>query len=322
MRKTRQDRKSVVECIESGSFFGFTPEGGDEGQNEVVLFRGEAERSLKESILDVPKRSYCPDVLSEDGTFSPKARRQVLELLKDWWNRFDTDFHIKAVHAKGSLLSKRYTDDSDLDVTVYTDLTDEQFDDLYNFIPKGVHLDGTEHEIDLYVLKDGETTDESGQDNIYDLFEDRWIKRTEDYANEIPMGYLVQVCRFFIDGCTLALNDYGNDKVLASYYLTLSPETDDISEGELKDILKDKAVDLKADLDALKMADHMIGSFRKEAYGAEPNIFCLSIDILSDNVHNSINEQMSKLIDKFGIRGKIRDSIEECRGIIASLENQ
>lgn len=277
--------------------------------------------SLKESILDIPQKEYSKDLLTSNDKMKPEVRKQILDTIDNWKDQINFNFEVKKILAKGSLLSKRYNDSSDLDVTIMTDMSKEQLDSIFDIIPKGQNIEGTDHPLDFYILIEGEETPERNLDNIYDVKNDGWIKRTDEYENEIPLDYIVQVCNFFINGSKIALSNYENDKILYEYYKSLDSSTHEISEEELNNILEDKKRDLKADLDALKIAVHMIGSFRQEAYEEEDsNPFKLSIEVSSDNPHLTANEQLVKVLEKFGIREALRDAIKACEELLGESE--
>jgi len=306
-------------CNFSSNFTGFAPE---KVNKKIILnsnlsdFDTEAKKVLKESILDIPHKEYCKDVLTEDDRLQTEVRKQIVNTVKKWKKQINFNFKVTGLYAKGSLLTKRYNDDTDLDVSIYTNMTQEQLDEIYDIIPKGQNITGTNHPLDFYVLIDGEETNEKNLDNIYDVAKDKWIKRTEEYSNELPLEYVMQTCNFFINGCVIALNNYENDKILYNYYKNLSSENYELSNDELIEILSDKKKDLLSDLDGLRMATHMISSFRQEAYDDEPIPFGVSIEVLNDNVHVTLNEQLAKLLEKFAIRDKLRDAIKECETLL------
>lgn len=279
---------------------------------------------LNESIIDVPQKEYYDGVLTSDDKMVPELRKQIIKTIYNWKQQINFDFDVYKILAKGSLLTKRYNDTTDLDITVYTDMTKEQLDQVYNIIPKGnkIIVDGKEssHILDIYILTKGEKTVDTDVNNIYDVAHNKWIKRSEEYDNEIPLSYALEVANFFINGCTISLSNYNNDKIMYEYYMALDPKEQEITQKE-----KDKAIaevknSLRADLDGLRLALHMVSAFRQESYGEEPNPFRMSIDILSDNPHNSLNEVMIKLIEKFGIREELRAKAEECSKLLGLNE--
>ena len=271
---------------------------------------------MEESILDIPHNDYCKDILDEKDKIKENVKSQILSTLKNWKDQINFDFNIEKVHLKGSLLSRRYNDTSDLDVTIYTNMSKEQVDSIIDILPKGLNIENTQHPLDFYVLGEGEKTPEKNLDNIYDLLNDKWVKRTPEYENEIPLDYTIQVCNFFINGCRIALSNFENDKILYEYYRQLNPDTQDIAKDELLKILEDKRRDLKADFDALRVALHMISSFRQEAY--DNDSFDIALEIKSKNPHVTLNETFAKLLEKFGIRDALRDAVKECAGLIDS----
>lgn len=313
------DMSVLAECCDSAGLSGFTPENTIrvvDSTGTLDDFKKEAEKSLKESIVDIPHKDYCSDVLTSDDRLQPQVRNQIVKTVRKWKDQIPFNFKVVGLMAKGSLLTKRYTDTSDLDVSIYTDMSKEQLDEIFDIIPKGAMIDGTQHPLDFYVLTKEDITNTENLDNIYDVAHNEWIKRTEEYSNELPIDYVMQACNFFINGCVIAINNYENDKILYSYYRGLSSEEHDISDDELKEILSDKKKELMADLDGLKMAMHMVSSFRHEAYDNKDNIFGLSIEVISDNVHNTINEQMQKVLEKFGIMERLKSSITECKKLL------
>ena len=275
------------------------------------------ESKIKESILDVPMKDLYEGVIKDDK-MTPECRGQIIETIKLWKKQINFDFNIYNIWAKGSLLTKRYNDTTDLDVSIYTDMTTEQLSQVMSIIPKGQNIivNGKEstHPLDFYVLVKGDTADLANFDSVYDVAHDKWIKKSDDYENEIPLNYLMDVSNFFINGCSIAIQNYENDKVLYEYYNSLDPSSQEISEDEKEEHLARKKEDLKADLDALRVALRMISSFRTEAY--TDGGMSLQIDIKSDNPHVTIQEQLAKILEKFGIRQKLRQYVDECSKIL------
>ena len=278
-------------------------------------------KELKESILDAPRKEYATWLVDENGKINKEVKSQIYAILRNWRNQINFPFELKAIEAKGSLLSKRYNEDTDLDIGVSTTMTKEQRDSIINIVPRGnkIVVDGkeTEHPLDFYILAAGEEVPERNLDNIYDVANEKWIKRTEEYKNELPLSYVVQVSNFFINGCVIALENYNGDKVIYNFYKSIDPSSQEVSEDEKSDALIQKREDLKVDLDAMRIALHMISSFRQEVYGEVNNSpLEISINVKSDNPHVSINEQLVKMLEKFGIRQRLRESVDECEKIL------
>lgn len=273
-------------------------------------------KSLKESILDVPQKNYCEEIFTKDNKLKKEVINQILDTIENWKKQINFDFEIKKILAKGSLLSKRYTETSDLDISIVVDMTEDQINSIIDIVPKGLNIEGSSHPLDFYVIKEGEEPSEKNADNIYDVKNDKWLKRTEEYDNPIPLDYTIQVCNFFINGCDVALRNFNDDKILYQYYEDLNPETHEIEEDELQKVLEDKRRDLTADLDALRVALHMISSFRHESYEETSTPFNISLEVVSNNPHTTLNENFVKLLEKFGVREALRSAVKECKEIL------
>ena len=277
----------------------------------------ESYNKIQESILDVPMKEPYKGVL-KDGKMAPECRGQIIETIKLWKQQINFDFNIYKIWAKGSLLTKRYNDTTDLDVGIYTDMNDSQLNLVIPILPKGQNIivngEETAHPLDFYVQVKEDVIDLSNFDAVYDVANDKWVKEPENYENEIPLDYLMEVSNFFINGCSIAIRNYENDKVLYQYYDSLDPSTQEITEDEKAQHLADKKNDLMADLDALRVALRMISSFRTEAY--TDGGMDLQINITSDNPHVTIQEQLAKILEKFGIRQKLRIYVAECSKLL------
>lgn len=277
----------------------------------------ESYNKIQESILDVPMKEPYEGVI-KDGKMAPECRGQIIETIKLWKKQINFDFNIYKIWAKGSLLTKRYNDTTDLDVGIYTDMNDSQLNLVIPILPKGQNIivngEETAHPLDFYVQVKEDVIDLSNFDAVYDVANDKWVKEPENYENEIPLDYLMEVSNFFINGCSIAIRNYENDKVLYQYYDSLDPDTQEITEDEKAQHLAAKKNDLMADLDALRVALRMISSFRTEAY--TDGGMDLQINITSNNPHVTIQEQLAKILEKFGIRQKLRLYVAECSKLL------
>lgn len=289
----------------------------------------EEKDKLQESILDVPKKDYYEGVLDGDK-MTPECRKQIIDTVKKWKEQINFDFNIYKILAKGSLLTKRYNDSTDLDVSIYTDMTPDQLEEIFDVIPKGKNIlvggQETSHPLDFYVLTKGESTPEENMDCIYDVVKNKWIKKDDGYENDIPLSYLIQAANFFVNGCVVALSNYNSDKVLYEYYNNLDEKDTEIDPEERTSKISSQKDKLLADLDGMRVALRMISTFRQEAYkeegGEESRPFYMSIQKDISNPHVTFNEQMAKILEKFGIRGKLRDSVKECEDLLGLKETK
>lgn len=276
--------------------------------------------SFKESILDIPQKEYSSDVLTSDDKLRPEVRDQIINTIKKWKSAINFNFKILKVEAKGSLLSKRYTDISDLDVGIYTDMSIQERDSIIDIVPRGQNIlvNGKEslHPLDFYILAKDEKTPLKNLDNVYDVIADKWIKRTEEYENDLPINYIMQVCNFMVNGCEISISNYNQSKTVYEQYLLANPETQDIDKDEREAALSSAKEALIASLDGMRIALHLISAFRHEAYSDPANPFKINIEVKGDNPHLSINEMLSKWIEKVGIKEELKACINECEELV------
>ena len=277
---------------------------------------------INESIIDPPQKEKQPLwLVDENDHFNKEIKNQIYGILRKWRDQINFKFDIEDIILKGSILTPRRTEDSDADVTVHTDMTKEQRDSIIDIVPRGnkIIVDGkeTNHPIDFYILSKGEETPEKNLDAIFDIGHDKWIKRPDvNYSLDIPLNYALEVSNFFINGAAIAMSNYDNDKAMYEFYKSLDPETQDIDKEEKEKALVEQRKRLQADCDALNVCQHMLVAFRHEAYGDESQPFKISIELTNDNPHNTINEVMLKLFEKFGVRQKLKEKAEECAKLL------
>ena len=273
---------------------------------------------IDESILDPPQKEKQPLwLVDENDHFNPEIKKQIYRILRKWRDQINFKFDIDAILLKGSILTPRRTEDSDADITVETSMTKEQRDSIIEIVPRGnkIIVDGaeTQHPLDFYILAKDEKTPERNLDAIFDVGNDKWIKKPDvDYKLDIPLNYAVEVSNFFINGATIAITNYDTDKSIYEFYKGLDPETQDIEKEEKDKALVAQRKKLQADYDALNVCQHMLSAFRHEAYDDDPQPFKISVELTNDNPHNTMNEVMLKLFEKIGLRQKLKDKSEEC----------
>ena len=268
--------------------------------------------NIVESVIDPPHNKRADWLFDENEKIKPEVKKQIYSILREWKKQINFPFDIDKIELKGSCLGFQYTPESDIDVGVFTTMSKEQRDKIIDISPSGnkLKVDGKEtlHPIDFYFLAKGEEVPEKNLDNIYDLAENKWIKKTEKYSMKIPYTYALQVATFFINGCDLAVSQYLRDKKEFEMYKELDTEEQDISEEEKKTALSRKLQDLKADIDQMRIISHLISGFRHEAYQDEP--FRISIDLENsdkENPHLSINEAITKILERYGYRDRLRE---------------
>ena len=94
-------------------------------------------RQFKESIIDIPRRTYAPGVFDDEDTDNPKIKDSVLRMITKQFQEFETEYPILKYSLIGSILTKRYRNDADLDINVLFDVPkDKQEDERVNLSQK------------------------------------------------------------------------------------------------------------------------------------------------------------------------------------------
>lgn len=279
---------------------------------------------LSESIIDPQRNKRCEDIFDENDKIKKEIKEQIYSILRSWKKQVNFKFDIEDIMLKGSLLGYQYTDESDLDVSVYTSMSEEQIEQIKDITPSGnkVKVNGEDslHNIDFYFLPKDHKTVIKNMDNIYDLANDKWEKQTESYDMQIPYSYGLQVSSFFMNGADLAISQFFRDKREFEIYKNLDPETQDVTEEEKKIAMNRKLMDLKADVDQIRLISHLISAFRKEGYEGEPFKISLEIKEKTDNPHQNLNEVVVKILERHGYREKLRELADEGEKYISDNE--
>jgi len=149
-----------------------------------------------ESIIDIPRLTYAPGVFDNANTSNPKIKASVKKLINNQIKEFEQDYPILKISLIGSILTKRYRNDADLDINVLFDVPKEKQEDervalsqkyLSSKNPdniQGKEIPGTKHPINFYFLTDQETYDDQNKkaDAVFDIEKDKFVKRPDDFV--------------------------------------------------------------------------------------------------------------------------------------------
>jgi len=154
---------------------------------------------LKESIIDIPRQTYAPGVFDDADTKNPKIKDNILKLINDQLKDFEKDYPIIKTALIGSILTKRYRNDADLDINVLFDVPKEkQEEERTNLSQKylsaknpdniqGKEIPGTKHPINFYFLTSKETYDDQNNkaDTVFDIKNNKFIKRPDNFVFDL-----------------------------------------------------------------------------------------------------------------------------------------
>ena len=85
---------------------------------ELLKRKKKIVKDVKESIIDIPRRTYAPGVFDDADTNNPKLKQVVRDMIDAQLKQFAEYHPIKKYSLIGSILTKRYRDDADLDINI------------------------------------------------------------------------------------------------------------------------------------------------------------------------------------------------------------
>ena len=153
-------------------------------------------KTFKESIIDIPRRTYAPKVFDSADTKDPKIKASVKSQIDRQLKEFESEYPILKTSLIGSILTKRYRKDADLDINVLFDVPEDKREVERERLSKkylsaknpnniqGKLIPGSEHPINFYFITDKETYDDQNKkaDAVFDIEKNVFVKRPEDFV--------------------------------------------------------------------------------------------------------------------------------------------
>jgi len=145
-------------------------------------------RELIESVIDIPRKDYAPGVFDEADSENPKLKQKVLDMIAKQIKEFEELAPIVSTSLIGSILTKRYRNDADLDINVLFDVPEdeqeerrEQYSKLLRDI-NGKNVPGTQHPVNYYVITDPKVLENNNKkaDGIFSIKDNKWIKKPDE----------------------------------------------------------------------------------------------------------------------------------------------
>jgi hypothetical protein len=151
---------------------------------------------IKESIIDIPRRTYAKGVFDNADSKNPKLKSEVIGMIMKQFKEFQSEYPILKSSLIGSILTKKYRDDADLDINVLFDVPEDKRDEERLRLSKkylsakstdsiqGKEIPGTKHPVNYYFITDKETYDEQNEkaDAVFDIKNNKFIKKPEDFT--------------------------------------------------------------------------------------------------------------------------------------------
>jgi hypothetical protein len=146
-------------------------------------------RLIKEAVIDIPRRTYAKGVFDNADTDNPKLKQTVLDIIENQIKQFNDLRPVLKYSLVGSILTKNYRDDADLDINVLFDVPLPDRDVIRKELAKslrninGALVPGTKHPINYYIITDPnvkETTDKMA-DAVFDIKNNTFIRKAKEF---------------------------------------------------------------------------------------------------------------------------------------------
>ena len=86
-------------------------------------------RTFVESIIDIPRSTYAPGVFDDADSKDPKIKSSVMAMINKQIKEFEKEYPVIEIGLIGSILTKRYRNDADLDINVLFDVPKDKQED-------------------------------------------------------------------------------------------------------------------------------------------------------------------------------------------------
>ena len=153
-------------------------------------------RLIQEAIIDIPRRTYAKGVFDNADTENPKLKQSVLDIIQNQIKQFNEIRPVLKYSLVGSILTKTYRDDADLDVNVLFDVPLPDRDVVRKELAKslrninGMLVPGTKHPINYYIITDPNVkeTNDKMADAVFDIKNNTFIRKAKEFKFD-PKAY-------------------------------------------------------------------------------------------------------------------------------------
>jgi len=146
--------------------------------------------SAKESVIDVPHKTYAKAIFDNADTEEPKLKESIRQIILKQIEEFKKYAPVVKFTLIGSILTKQYRDDADLDINVLFDVPENERETKRKEIASslkdinGKTIPGTNHPINYFVLTDPALKERNDRlsDGIFDIVKNEFVKKPEPFT--------------------------------------------------------------------------------------------------------------------------------------------
>lgn len=251
---------------------------------------------LTESVIDIARDTLDPTVFSFPTNGGMPVLQSAIkkQIFKDI-NEINNVIPVRDFYIIGSILTKRYNNNSDIDVNVEVD---ENFSDRINiadvlrFIKKinGRMATGTTHPINYYILQGKYDLDKT--DAAYDVANNKWLKISKDDDEDTDIEKYVSDFQDSISKIDLMTGELRRDINDIDTYRSLPMN----KISRLKGMMQNKLEEVEDDIISLTSAKKELHELRKQAFEKKMT----PEDIMQYTSQNWLPENITyKLLSKY-----------------------
>jgi len=284
--------------IQAGFHYESDHEAGVELALKVLPYLEISKQELLESIIDLPRKDYSRTVFDNYDTEKPVLKPVVKKMIEDQIRDFNKVAPVIKYRLIGSILTKRYRKDADLDINVLFDVADEDKEAMSEKLREivrevnGKNIPGSVHPVNYFVIVDRSVYDKANKmaDDVFDIVHDRFEKRTQSKPFDIE-DYMKEF-RARVEKIDIAKGEFKRD--LVDYKELVELDDDDIE--NLRDRIQGKIKELEDDINTLiDMKDDALDK-RKSGFEGEMT----PEDIKKYGVRNRLpNNVVYKMLEKY-----------------------
>ncbi len=279
-------------------------------------------KNINESILDPVHDERCRDLFIDDNTIRKDVVDYIYNTFKDWESTIKMPLKVKSIYMVGSLFGYMYSSDTDIDVHVTLDCTDDELKEIKKSRPALVNIPNTEHPIEITLKNVEENFDHD--ESVYDLLNRKFVKLvSKQKISDVPDAYIGKITEFYLNSIDIGIGDADRDiRDLES--IEQKHKDGRLSDEKYKKAITDKRDDLTVDLDGISLLFDMMRALRAATMNHRDAPFSISIEIgdMPDDPHYQVNEMIYKTFAKYGYRERLIAKQNELRKVIEELEGR
>ena len=137
------------------------------------------------SIVDIPRKTYAKGVFNDAETDNPKLKPGVVAMIKSQIKKFEQKSPVLKYSLIGSILTKRYREDADLDVNVLFDVEPSYRETMRQQLASelrsinGKLIPGTKHPINYFIITDPKIKEKNDKqaDGVFDIDANKFSRK-------------------------------------------------------------------------------------------------------------------------------------------------